>query len=122
MKWFLLILCLTCFASCKIFQDKQSFYQKHFEDKWEGNPSITYKMNGAGDLVLAVKSTVDMPKPTFDYSVYSLESEEEIFKSGFIGSSIDWLNDWEIIIKGTSRIENEGNIIINVLNGNSRTE
>jgi len=44
-----------------------------------------------------------------EYAIYSL-NEGEIYKSGFIGSSVEWLNNEEIIIKGTSRLSEESRI------------
>ena len=111
-----LLLFIVLIFSCKTTDQG---YENHFEKKWDGG-TITYIQNASKTLVLAQRQS-PQNSTTVDYSVYELATNNELFKSGFIGSSVEWYSDNEIIIKGTSRVQNGKDRIINVLTGKSQT-
>ena len=81
--------------------------------------NCTAEWNQAKDHLLCRKANSD--DPTFqEYAIFNLD-EGKIYESGFIGSSVEWLNDEEIIIKGTSRLSEES-LIYNFVTKKTRTK
>jgi len=106
--------------SCAIQNKNVTNYKDAFESNWSDG-DITYLPNESNTYILATRKSNDS-RPSINYTVYEIATNKELYKSAFIGSSIEWLNDEEVVIKGTSRLENAPNVIINVLSGKSRKE
>lgn len=117
---------LLSITSCRILEKKNlekndTVYIEAFKNKWESNKTSNYSFvkNESKTLILCIRR-LDKSS-SIDYSVYEIKTNKEIYSSGFIGSSIQWHNDEEIEIHGTSRLNTNNIIIINIITKRTRT-